>query len=307
MNAQPLDWNDINLVLAICRSGTLSGAARALGINHSTVFRRINAIEKDLGVRLFDRLPTGYAMTEAGEAVHATAERIENEVFGLSRRMAGRDLSLQGQLRVTAPDGLALTILMPHIASFCRAYPDIRLDFAVTNSFLELSQREADVAIRFTASPPETVVGRRICKFAITVYGAKKYLKGVARNSLETYDWLLPGEGLERVPAAKWLAQHYPAARIALRSNTFLSLREAAKQGLGVAPLPCFLGDREVTLQRLMQPPKELDSELWVLIHPDLRYTARVRVFVDFLVDALKPEQSLIEGRGKPTRHANGE
>lgn len=297
MNAQPLEWNDINLVLAICRSGTLSGAARALGINHSTVFRRINAIEKGLGVRLFDRLPTGYAMTEAGEAVHATAERIENEVFGLSRKMAGRDLSLQGALRVTAPDGLALRILIPHIATFCRAYPEIRLDFAVTNSFLELSQREADVAIRFTARPPDTVVGRRICKFAVTMYGAKTYLKRAAKRSPEEHDWLLPGEGLERVPAANWLAQHYPAARVVLRSNTFLSLLEAVKEGLGVAPLPCFLGDREATLQRLVQPPKELVSDLWLLIHPDLRHTARVRVFIDFLVDALQSERSLIEGR----------
>lgn len=292
-----MEWNDLNLVLAICRSGTLSGAARTLGVNHSTVFRRINSIEEGLGVRLFERLPTGYAMTEAGEAVQTTAVRVENEVFALSRRMMGRDMGLHGSLRVTAPDGLALRILMPHMAAFSRIYPDIRLEFSVTNSFLELSQREADIAIRFTSRPPEAVVGRRICRFAISIYGSVAYLKAQADSSPDSYHWLIPGEGLERLPAAKWFEKNYPTAKVVLRSNTFLMLFEAAKQGLGVAPIPCFLGDREAELERIMEPPKELDSELWLLVHPDLRRTARVRALFDFLLDALQADKTLIEGR----------
>lgn len=296
MNAQVLEWSDLNLVLAICRSGTLSGAARTLGINHSTVFRRINAIEEKLGVRLFDRLPMGYAMTEAGEAVLKSAERIENEVYGLSRQLVGRDLNLQGSLRVTAPDGLALNILTPYVTTFCQTYPDIQLNLSVTNSFLELSQREADVAIRFTRRPPESAVGRRVCKFAFSIYGSNEYLQHQAIDSLESYLWLMPGEGLEMLPVTKWLEKNYPGAKVVFRSNTFLSLFGAAKEGLGIAPIPCFLGDRDLTLKRLLKPPKELESELWLLIHPDLKYTARVRAFVDFLLESLQADKDLIEG-----------
>lgn len=106
----------------------------------------------------------------------------------------------------------------------------------------------------------------------------------------------MPGEGLEMLPVTKWLEKNYPGAKVVFRSNTFLSLFGAAKEGLGIAPIPCFLGDRDLTLKRLLKPPKELESELWLLIHPDLKYTARVRAFVDFLLESLQADKDLIEG-----------
>lgn len=297
MNAQDLEWNDLRIVLAVCRHGTLSGAARELGVNHSTVFRRIGAIEERIGVRPFERLPTGYVMTEADEAMKAASERVESEVFSLSRKLIGGDLRLSGALRVTAPDALAIEVLMPHFVSFCRKYPGIQFDLSIENSFLDLPQREADVAIRSTTAPPDDAVGRRLCRLDATLYGASRYLDEHCDHTVEQYTWLMPGKDQGWFSANQWLAQHYPGASIAFGSNGLLALFKAVKQGLGVAPLPLFLGDQERDLCRVIEPPAELASELWLLIHPDLRRTARVRAFVDFLTEGIEQEVDRIEGR----------
>ena len=159
MNAQLLEWNDLQLVLAICREGTLSGAARVLNVNHSTVFRRIGSIEKKIGVRLFERLATGYVMTEAGDVMLEAGENVENEILGLSRKLLGRDLYLKGNLRVAVPDALLMKVLMPHLESFSQSYPEIQLELFISNNYQDLTKREADVAVRVTKSPPETAVG----------------------------------------------------------------------------------------------------------------------------------------------------
>ncbi|WP_126452906.1 LysR family transcriptional regulator [Sulfuriflexus mobilis] len=296
MNAQVLEWNDLRFVLAVCRQGTLSGAARELGVNHSTVFRRIGAIEEKVAMRLFERLPTGYVMTEASEAMLKSAEIIEAEMFNLSRKLVGGDTRLSGALHVTAPDALAIEILLPHIVSFCRTYPGIELNLSVENSFLDLSLREADVAIRSTTTPPETAVGRRLCNLGATIYGASQYLDDHSGATLEEYAWLMPQKNQGWFSANQWLAQHHPEASVVFRSNTLLALFEAVKQGLGVAPLPFFLADPEVGLKRVLAPPKEFTSELWLLTHPDLRRTARVRAFVEFLREAIGHVQNRIEG-----------
>lgn len=297
MNAQPLNWNDIHVVLAVCREGTLSGAARTLGVNHSTVFRRIGAIEKKLGVRLFERLASGYLMTEAGEAMLESGEHIENEVQGLSRKLLGRDLHLSGVIRVAVPDALLVKILMPHLNTFSQQYPKIQIELNISNNYLNLSKREADVAIRVTQKPPETVVGRHICSVATTIYGSTTYLANQNDKTIEHHTWLMPDESLEQLPITKWLNLKHPKATIGLRCNTLLGLYEAATQHLGIAALPCFLGDPDTRLTRIVPPVNELASELWLLTHTDLRRTARVRVLMDFMTDVLKQEKALIKGQ----------
>jgi len=297
MNAQVIEWNDLRLILAICREGTLSGAARSLGVNHSTVFRRVVTIEKKLGVEFFKRLPHGYTMTEAGEAVLLSAERIENEVFSLSRQLIGKDLNLHGTLRVTAPDAFAKKVLIPHMSSFYRSYPDIRIELSIENRFLDLINRETDVAIRSTNSPSESSVARKICTVETTFYATSNYLANNAKSTLEKYSWLMPNEGQVWLSVNSWRKKNYPESQVVFRCDTLLGLFEVARQDLGIVPLPCFLGDPEKNFRRVMKPPKELKSDLWLLIHPDLRRTARVRVFVDFLSAALESEKDLIEGR----------
>ncbi len=295
MNTQTLDWNDLHFVLAVCRAGTLSGAARELGVNHSTVFRRIGAIEKKLGVRLFERLATGYVMTEAGEAILESGERIENEVFGLTRKLIGRDLHLSGVLRVAVPDALLMKVVMHHLAKFSQRYPAIQFELVISNDYLNLTRREADIAIRATRLPPDTAVGRRLCAIMTTIYGSAEYLARQTEDAIENYAWLMPDENLEHLPVTKWLGTKRVSVK--LRCNTLLGLYEATVEGFGVSALPCFLADPDTRLKRIMSPPDKLASELWLLTHPDLRRTARVKALMDFLTEALQKEKDLIEGR----------
>lgn len=282
-----MDWSDLRLVLAICRSGTLSGAARILNVNHSTVFRRINAIERDLGVRLFDRQPNGYVMTEAGESVERTASRIEDEVQDLSRDLLGRDLRLEGNLRITATEGMAIRVLPPLLGPFCSEHPDIRVDLVTTSDTLQLSRREADVAVRVTRKPPDNLIGRRICPFRFAVYASNAYKSKHGNEALENHRWVLTEESFEQLPTSLWKTRDRSRALIAFTSNNVMATVAAVGCGLGVAPLPCFLGDEDRRLVRMSEPIDRLTMDLWILTHPDLRSTARVKALMRHLGDSL--------------------
>jgi DNA-binding transcriptional LysR family regulator len=287
----------LSIVLAICRAGTLAGAARSLGLNHSTVFRRLNSIEDKMGVRFFERLPHGYVMTESGEAAMRAAERVDNEILGLSRVLLGRDLRLQGTIRVTAPEGVSLHLLSPCLNEFCKLHPDIHIDLVVTSSNLQLSRREADLAIRVTSTPPDTSLGRRLCRFRISMYATKNYQKKNPHGKLEDYEWLLPDDGVDWLPRVVVKKELRAQVRKVMTCNSTQVLIEAAKNDIGAIPLPCFWGDGEKKLVRLIDPPEDMTMDLWLLTHPDLRYTARVRALMTFLHQALQSKIDLIEGR----------
>ena len=172
-----LEWNDLTVILAICRAGSLSGAARMLGHNHSTIFRKINSIEEKTGVRFFERLPNGYAMTDAGATALSYAERIESEVHALGREVLGQDMRLQGKIRVTAPEGITTQIAPRLFAEFTRLNPDVSIDILGASSAVDLSRREADIAIRATAKPPDASLGRKVCDFRFGLYSTPQYAK----------------------------------------------------------------------------------------------------------------------------------
>ena len=290
-------WDDLRMFLAIARSGSLSGAARALGVNHSTVFRRINGFEDGLGVRLFDRLGSGYALTIAGEEMRASAERVEREIDRLDRRITGQDLRLEGTLVVTTTDTVAENMLGPYLAAFKKAYPGITLDLVLDNQHINLSKRQADVAVRPTMSPPETLVGRRISGLAFAPYAARTYMKGRAVE-LAALDWLAVDDSLAHLAADKWFRKTLPGAHVAMRTNSLLGILHGCEAGMGAALLPCFMGDRRSKMMRLGDVIPEAASAFWLLTHEDLRHTARVRAFMDFMGDALMAEVDLLEGRG---------
>ena len=295
MNAQSLEWNDLQLVQAIGRTGSLSGAARILGVNHSTVFRRIGAIETSLKVRLFDRHARGYSMTAAGEAFLSVSDDIENQVNELTRLVIGRDISLRGTLRVAVPDALLLSVLMRHIPDFARTFPEIELELISANTYADLTKREADIAVRATSTPSDTLFGRRLCNMATTAYAIKdepvEEPIGLAERK-----WLLPDDSLGLAKSLKWHSKTCSGSKVILRSNSLLTLKEAAIAGMGAALLPCFMGDTASELIRLMAPPAELTSEIWLLTHTDLKNTARVRAFMSFISEAFKSEQACMEG-----------
>jgi molybdate transport repressor ModE-like protein len=293
MNEQALDWNDYRLVLAVGRAGSLNGAAKRLGISHATVFRRVNAIERALGVRLFERARDGYALTPAGEDATAVAAELEARIADVERRLAGHDERPAGSVRVATTDTLLFGPLPPLIAAFRQQHPGIVLEFAAGNSLANLSRREADVALRPSADPPGNLIGRRIARVAFAVYAAKRQ----RHVDPDADAWVVPDDSLSHLRLARWIAERGHDSRAAFRANGLVALRDAAAQGLGLAVLPCYLGDISPGLARVGAPIAELDNELWLLTHPDLRRVARVRTFLDAMRDALTTQRDLFEGR----------
>ena len=290
------NWDDLRYFLAVARKGSIRGAAILLGVNHSTVSRRIDAFEKKLDVRLFERLPSGYFITQAGEEMLQSAERIEGEVNTINRRVIGRDMRLSGVLRVTLHDALAQKLLMPDLVAFSQAYPGIDLEILVSHSMANLSRREADIAIRISNDPPDTLVGRRILKLFTAIYASEDYLR---HHDLDDGGCALTWTGWnDKVRDPQWVCQSpYPKAPARHRIFSPLTQLEAAKAGLGLSILPCFLGDTEPTLRRLPPATATPSRDIWILTHEDLRHTARVNKFVDFIAKAILAKRDLLEGR----------
>jgi DNA-binding transcriptional LysR family regulator len=295
-----IDWEDLRHVLAVADANSLGAAARALGVNHSTVLRRVNAFEERLGLRLFERLPTGYALTAGGEELLAAARAMADTVATLERRLQGRDLRLEGELRVTTTDTLLASPALPNaLAAFRERHPGIVVEVSTPNTMANLMRRDADVAIRPTLDPPEALVGRRLCGVAFAPYASPAYLasSGTAPDaSLAAHRWVAPDASLAGSSVSRWMRAALPDAEIVLRADSLLSLRQAALAGLGAAALPCYLGDATAGLRRIAPPVPEMATALWVLTHEDLRRTARVSAFTEFVARALVAERALFEG-----------
>lgn len=293
-----LEWNDLAVILAVGRAGTLSGAARHLGLNHSTVFRKVGAIEERSGVRFFDRLPDGYRLTEAGEAAVRCAERIESEVQALGREILGRDMRLQGHVRVTAMEGLASLVLPGPLAEFSRRHPGVSIEIVGTASALDLSRREAEVAVRATRKPPESSFGRKICSFRFGIYAAPRYLEGREDVPLAQRDWcMLQGTADWLVPAV-WKKRSDAEGRTVMTASSIVGVVEAVAVGAGMALLPSYVGEPDPRLVRVGTFLEHLTLHLWLLTHPDLRHTARVRTLMDFLHEVLLERRAIFEGPG---------
>jgi len=294
-----LAWDDFRLVKIIAEARGLTGAAAALGVNHSTAFRRLGQLEAALGVKLFDRHRTGYALTTAGEEMCAIAERMDEDINGFARKIAGQDIAPAGELRVTTSDSLLVHMLMPILAAFRDRYPEIRLDLVVGNQALNLSKRDADVAVRATDSPPETLVGRRLATINWAFYGRLEDFPDPQPPDLVTLygrDWVGLGDDLSGLKVTKFVREHVAPERIAAKLSTVLGLAEAIESGLGVGAIPCLIGDANPKLRRLADPRPEFSAGLWLLTHPDLRRSARVRVFLDFVAAEIGALRSLVEG-----------
>lgn len=293
-----LSWDDLRIALSIAREGSIRSAARALGVSHSTVLRRLRVLEATTGVRLFERKQDGYEATAAGQDVFDTACEVEDVVLNLERRVAGRDLRLSGAVRVTLPDPF-VPLFLPVFRDFAQAYPGIELTLAAGTGYSDLAHRAADIAIRIAADPAPDLFGRRMATAAVGVYGSSEYLARRKRKDLEALDWI-GWEPDSTMAFAQWMRQRVPNARIALRVSANWTLPEAVDAGAGVALVPCALGDLRPGWRRVALV-REVTAPLWILTHKDLRTTARVRVVRDFLAEAVTRHRSLIEGR-KPRR-----
>lgn len=292
---QDTDWDDFRLFLAVGQAGSLSGAARQLGVNHSTVLRRLGALEARMAVRLFDRLPTGYAMTLAGEALRERLQGVGEQIDAAQRHLMGLDLRLTGVIRITSTDTFMAGLLGPILADFRALHPGIELQVVMNNLFLSLTKREADVAIRPTNAPPDHLVGRRAGRLQTAVYASRAYLaKHPATTPLAAHDWVAPDEGLSHLLQAKWLREQVPPARIAARVDSLVGMTQLVKRGLGLGMLLCMLADAEDELVQVEPPREALDTQVWVLTHPDLKEVARIKAFTDFAYTRLVADAKVL-------------
>ncbi|NOQ68858.1 MAG: LysR family transcriptional regulator [Gammaproteobacteria bacterium] len=287
-----MNWDDLKLFLAVARTGSISGAAKQLNVQHSTVSRRIRKFEEKLGTRLLERKTGRYELTQAGVNVKEAANRIEREVLHVDGALLGKDSQQVGTLKVAALNNMASSILMPMFASFSKKLPQVELHIIVSNIDVSLSQREADVAIRLTNTPVDTLIGKRVVTVASTIYASRTYLEQLKINGGEA-KWI----GVECCGFHKTWTRHLCSEQ----SHHFYSddtqlTHSAIRQGLGISILPCFMGDPDPELVRYCEPDPTYNLGLWVLLHPDLKRTARVLAFRDHMEFAIKEKRNLFQG-----------
>ena len=289
-----LRWDDLAVVLAIARTGSMTAASELLKINPSTVQRRLTALEGQLGVRIFDRHTTGLSPTVAGEQIVPLAEHVEEGVFAVLRAAAGQDQSPRGRLRLTAPES-TLGVLTEPLMAFRRQYPDIELQLTFSDRFFDLGRREADVALRFSNAPPEEAIATRVASVAWAVYAPTTLLEPES-----ALPWITYSDDLAGLGAVAWWNERYDAKDAVMCVNSVPAMKAALLAAGCRGLLPCFIADPERRLRRLTKPIPEAASALWILIHPDLRTAARVKAIKTHLAARMGDRADLFEGQLSP-------
>jgi DNA-binding transcriptional LysR family regulator len=291
-----IDWDDVRFFLAAARGGSVRAAAGRLGVNHSTVLRRIAQLEERLGTQLFEKLPSGYRLTGAGEEVLELAEQMEASSHQLETRIVGRDQSVRGLLRVTLPPFLATHLLMPDLAEFARMHPDIEMEILSTGEVMNLTNREADVAVRIVSDRktlPLNLHGLKGPEFLAGIYmsldrlatwraGARDPIRPIVIGGQGGPDWADKGE--------------VPATGVPFRAPDAEVQIAAVRQGIGMTRLPCFVGDADPLLARVPGIDLKAQATLWLLTQGETRKTKRVRLFIEFLSRRLAAYAPVLTG-----------
>jgi DNA-binding transcriptional LysR family regulator len=288
-----IDWDNLRFFLSVAATGSISGAARDLRTSHSTVLRRLASLDENLGARLFKRLPSGYIMTAAGEQLREHLTGIAERIEAAQRQLSGLDTRPSGTIRVTSTDTLIQGLLPPLFAEFRKAHPGIQLQLVMNNAFLSLTKREADVAIRPSSRPAENLIGRRVGRIQTALYASKAYWKAHARKPFDTHDWVVPDESLGHLAQARWAAKHVPAQRVAVSVDSLLGMVIAVRAGMGIGMLLTLLADQDTQLVRIREPQAELDTDVWILTHADLKHVPRIRLFTDFMHERLRASKGI--------------
>jgi DNA-binding transcriptional LysR family regulator len=284
-----MNWDDLRFFLALARARTVSAAGRDLGVKHTTVSRRIKALEEGLGTRLFDHLADGYAMTPAGENLFNNALIMEEQAQAVDRTVFGLDAQLRGDLVLTASHDVFSRLVIPHLGRFTRDYPGINLRLLSTTGLADLGARQADIALRLTPKPPDYLVGKRVIPLGIGIYASRQYLE----DNPHPRHLVLWNDEIEK---PEWAQRNFPAADVTIRADDVTTLLGCVERHMGATMLPCYIGDSAAGLCRLDLPLAPSSWGVWILSHADLRATARVRVCREFLTDIIERQETLIAG-----------
>jgi len=290
MHAMDLPWDDLRTVMLLVRHGTLAGAADALNVNYTTVARRVRRAEKTLGQPLFERLAEGYRPTETAKLMAEHAYKMENTEHSMMRKLQGQDTELSGTLTITAPQLMIAHFLSPVIDQFMTANPKIDLRILATNALLDLSRREADLAIRVSRNPGDTYKGLRLLRQDHASFGTQDWADRIQSDPTQMIDWI----NYDRyIKTPKNIAPSYPNNRVRLRLDDMVAMAGAAQAGLGVVRMPMFLGRNIDGLVQIPVLPPQPYLDLWVVAHPDVWPSAKVRAFLDPLISFCKSHRDL--------------
>ena len=291
-----IDWDDIRHFLAVARGGSVRAAAERLGVNHATVLRRVAQLEGRLGARLFDRLPSGYRITDAGEEVLGLAEQMAASSLQLETRILGRDQGIRGLLRVTMAPTVATHLLMPDFAAFVRLHPEVEVNVVSLDEPVNLTNREADIAIRVVydrATLPANLHGLKGPKLFGGVYLSRELLASWQAGEVEQTRWIIKGT----IGVAAWASiGDIPVSNVPFRTTSADAQIVAVQQGLGLTTLPCFVGDTDPLLVRVPGSDLHMHGTLWMLTQGETRKTKRVKLFTEFMSARLARHAPLLAG-----------
>jgi DNA-binding transcriptional LysR family regulator len=280
-------WDDIRFFLAICREGSLSAAARCLGVDHSTVGRRLVAFERQLGAKLANRTPEGLLLTATGREILADCENMEAAAFALQRRAAGQDRHTAGLLSVATTESLAFQLVVPALSELRSTHPELQINLLVDFHSLDLSRRQADLAVR----PPQPTEAHLVCRklgaYGFALYASRPYLakrgtphrgEGLHGHSLITY--------LDRVsgPGSPFLGETFDQKDVVFKSNSTFAQLAAVANGLGMADLPCCIADAHGEVQRVWPEEQSTPYPIWLITHEDLRRATKIRLVSSAIV-----------------------
>lgn len=294
-----LDWNALQFILALARHQSLERAAAELAVDPSTVSRRVRALERDIGARVFDRTATGHQLTAVGQRLLGTAEHVEADIAAMEREAARADQRLEGVVRIATSDAFGRHRLSAILGSFRQQHPLVDFELVADTRPASLIRREADVAIRFIRPAQALLASRRIAFLGHGLYASKEYL---ARHSFDPseptrgHELIGYHSSLAALPEARWLDQRAQGSRFILRANRVDLLLAAALRGMGLAVLPCYIAEAEPGLVRLLGPRDVVIRELWLVLHRDSRRIGRIRAFVDHFTAEIQAQAASLQG-----------
>ncbi len=291
------NWDDLRIFLTLAREGTLTTAAKALGVSHPTVARRVAALEKQIGARLFDRLPDRFVPTSAGEELLEDTEAMERAALSIDRRSASLSDTVSGVVRLSAGEEIS-ALLAHHLPDLRKRLKQIEFELTARHTALNLSRREADLLIREQVPDLADIVARKLGRTAYAIYAHPSLaVVRLPPASFKSVPWVGFDDDHTRMPGQRWLQERLDGGRPAIRCNNWLVVRETARAGGGFAILPCYLGDADDRLQRIGGVIPEVFADQWLLVHRDLRALPRVRAVMDAVIGLFQRERSLLAGR----------
>ena len=283
-----LGASDLAVLLALVRSGTLAGAGALLGVDGSTVFRTVQRAEKALGQRLFERSRAGYRSTDLGLRLAQHAEAIEAELDAARSAVQSQRGTVSGSVRITLTDTILHGLVLPALRELMTQHPHLQLEARVSNELANLTQREADIAVRATRKPPAYLVGRELGPLRVAIYAARPKSRGKAREiDAASAPWLAVDDALPEHPSVRWRRKHLPQVEPRILLNSIQSVFEGIVAGVGIGIVPIFLAERREDLTALTGPLDDCETSLWMLTHPESRHLRRISTVAAHLAQTI--------------------